>query len=85
MKASLDNESVALVETSTDAGLTVSIDDETGIISFEWDEETHPEYNFIKGFTDESFAIMIREYIDSLGLNLDDPQASDDSTEVPAG
>lgn len=73
------------METSSDAGLTVTFDDETGIFSFEWDDETHPEYNFIKDFTDESFATMMREYIDSLGLNLDDPQASDDSTEVSAG
>ena len=73
------------METSSDAGLTVTFDDETGIFSFECDEETHPEYNFIKDFTDEDFAIMMREYIDSLGLNLDDPQASDDSAEVSAG
>ena len=73
------------MEISTDAGLTVTFDDETGIFSFEWDEETHPEYNFIKDFTDESFATMMRKYIDSLGLNLDDPQASDDSAEVSAG
>ena len=73
------------MEISTDAGLTVTFDDETGIFSFEWDEETHPEYNFIKDFTDEDFAMMMREYIDSLGLNLDDPQASDDSAEVSAG
>jgi len=73
------------METSTDAGLTVSIDDETGIISFEWDEETHPEYNFIKDFTDESFATMLQNYIDSLGLDRNDPQTSDHSTEVQAG
>ena len=85
MKASLDADSAVLVETSTDAGLTVSIDNETGIISFEWDEETHPEYNFIKDFTDESFATMLREYIDSLGLDLNDQETSDHSTEVQAG
>lgn len=51
------------MEISTDAGLTVSFDDETGIFTFEWDEETHPEYNFIKDFTDEDFATMMREYL----------------------
>lgn len=73
------------METSSDAGLTVSIDDETGIISFEWDEETHPEYNFIKDFTDETFATMMREYIEHLGLTDDVQETSDNSTEVPAG
>ena len=51
------------MEISTDAGLTVSFDDETGIFTFEWDEETHPEYNFIKDFTDQDFATMMREYL----------------------
>jgi hypothetical protein len=73
------------METSSDAGLTVSIDDETGIISFEWDEETHPEYNFIKDFTDETFATMMREYIDRLGLTDHVQKTADDSTEVSAG
>ena len=73
------------METSSGAGLTVTFDDETGIISFEWDEETHPEYNFIKDFTDESFATMMRNYMESLDLPPNVTEASDDSTEVPAG
>ena len=73
------------METSTDAGLTVTYDEETGIFSFEWDEETHPEYNFIKDFTDESFATMIREHIAKLGLPDHAQEASDDSTKVQAG
>ena len=70
------------METSSDAGLTVSIDDETGIVSFEWDEETHPEYNFIKDFTDETFATMMREYIDRLGLTDHVQETADDPTKV---
>jgi len=70
------------METSSDAGLTVSIDDETGIVSFEWYEETHPEYNFIKDFTDETFATMMREYIDRLGLTDHVQETADDPTKV---
>jgi len=73
------------METTCDAGLTVTYDEETGIFSFEWDEETHPEYNFIKDFTDESFATMMREYIARIDLEDHEPQASNDSTEVQAG
>lgn len=73
------------METSTDAGLTVTFDDETGIFSFEWDEETHPEYNFIKDFTDESFATMMREYIAKLDLLEDVQETSDNPIEVQAG
>jgi len=73
------------MEISSDAGLTVTYDEETSTFSFEWDEETHPEYNFIKDFTDESFATMMREYIARLDLEHHEPQASNDSTEVQAG
>ena len=73
------------METTCDDGLTVTYDEETSIFSFEWDEETHPEYNFIKDFTDESFATMMREYIARLDLEDHEPQTSNDSTEVQAG
>ena len=73
------------METSSEDGLTVTFDDETNIFSFEWDEETHPEYNFIKDFTDEDFAIMMREYIDRLDLLDHDPETPDNPAEVPAG
>ena len=53
------------MDISSEDGLTVSFDDETGIFSFEWDEETHPEYNFIKDFTNEDFANMMREYLET--------------------
>lgn len=66
------------METSTDAGLTVTFDDETGIFSFEWDEETHPEYNFIKDFTDEDFATMMRDYLDSRDALTDDKEPASD-------
>lgn len=76
---------LAVMEISTQDGLTVTFDDETGVFSFEWDEETHPEYNFIKDFTDESFATMMRNYMESLDLPPNVTEATDDSTEVPAG
>lgn len=65
------------MEISTEDGLTVTFDDETNIFTFEWDEETHPEYNFIKDFTNEDFATMMREYINSQVL-------TDDASDSPA-
>lgn len=53
------------METSSEDGLTVTFDDETGIFTFDWDDETHPEYNFIKDFTDEDFATMMRDYLET--------------------
>ena len=62
------------MEISSEDGLTVSFEDETGIFTFEWDEETHPEYNFIKDFTDEDFATMMREYLATKEADDGDPE-----------
>lgn len=64
------------MEISSDAGLTVTFDDETGIFTFDWDEETHPEYNFIKDFTDEDFATMMREYLETVPSSDNDSEPS---------
>lgn len=50
------------METSTSAGLTVSYEEETSTISFEWDEETHPEYNFLKDLTPELFTAILLQH-----------------------
>lgn len=64
------------MEISSDAGLTVTFDDETGIFTFDWDEETHPEYNFIKDFTNEDFATMMREYLETVPSSDNDSEPS---------
>jgi thiamine pyrophosphate-dependent acetolactate synthase large subunit-like protein len=63
------------METASEDGLTVIFNDETNTFTFEWDEETHPEYNFFKDFTDEDFATMIREYL-ATSESLDDTTQS---------
>ena len=37
-------------------GLQVSFDEESGTFTFEWDEEIHPEYNYLTLMTPEEFS-----------------------------
>lgn len=57
------------METSIEDGLTVSYDEEQGIITFEWNEETHPQYNYLAGLTSEQLSQSIlnlcNEYLDN--------------------
>lgn len=50
------------METSSDYGLTVTFDDETNIITLDWDPETHPEYNIFEDMTSEEFCKILLEY-----------------------
>ena len=67
------------METSSDNGLTVTIDDETNTISLEWDPETHPEYNPLEDLTSEEFCKIIFDYAHTL------VNEKSTTTEIPAG
>jgi hypothetical protein len=41
------------MEFSENDGLLVSFDEESNTFTFEWDEETHPEYSFLRLLTPE--------------------------------
>lgn len=47
-------------------GLLVIYDEESGLITFEWNEETHPQYNYLYGLTEEKFSQMLKEYCEQL-------------------
>ena len=66
------------METSTGHGLTVTIDSETSIISFEWDPNLNPEYNFFESYTNEDFSNMIRDRLTQL-------ENEETGTEIPTG
>lgn len=68
------------METSTDHGLTVIYDEEAGIISFEWDPETHPEYNYLEDLTEDDFHQMLQDYLNNYTKEKEEEQRS--STEV---
>lgn len=54
----------APAESTTLDGLTVSYDEETGTFTFDWDEETHPQYNYLKELTEEMFTEMLMKAIE---------------------
>jgi hypothetical protein len=47
------------VDRSEKDGLVVSIDDETNLITFEWDDETHPQWNFLRELGEEGVTELI--------------------------
>jgi hypothetical protein len=51
------------IEDTEQDGLTVSFDEETCTITFDWNDETHPEYNFLHLLTPEQLSKMLMDQI----------------------
>lgn len=62
-----------LMETTDDSGLRVSYDKENGVITFDWDEETHPEYNFLHLLTPEELSKMLLGKLEMLEASDEEP------------
>ena len=62
-----------LMETTDDSGLQVSYDEENGVITFDWDEETHPEYNFLHLLTPEELSKMLLGKLEMLEASDEEP------------
>ncbi len=54
------------MDTTNDSGLSVSFDEEAGIITLDWDENTHPQWNFLNGMTSDEFCDLLQNYLDEL-------------------
>ena len=50
------------VERSEKDGLVVIIDNETNIITFEWDDETDPQWNFLRELGEEGVTELLMDY-----------------------
>lgn len=61
-----------VMEASEKEGLIVSFDDESSTFSFEWDENTHPEYNYLKDLTSEKFSQILKDYLSHYTEHPDD-------------
>lgn len=61
------------MESSSEDGLTVSYDEESGTITFDWDNETHPEYNFLNLLTPEELSKMLMDRIKELEAEDEEP------------
>jgi hypothetical protein len=50
------------VERSEKDGLVVIIDDEANLITLEWDDETHPQWNFLRELGEEGVTELLIDY-----------------------
>jgi hypothetical protein len=50
------------VERSEKDGLVVIIDDETNLMTLEWDDETHPQWNFLHDLGEEGVTELLIDY-----------------------
>jgi hypothetical protein len=50
------------VERSEKDGLVVIIDDEANLMTLEWDDETHPQWNFLRELGEEGVTELLIDY-----------------------
>lgn len=62
-----------LMETTEDGDLKVSYDEENGVITFDWNEETHPEYNFLHLLAPEELSKMLLDRLEMLEASDEEP------------
>lgn len=53
-------------ESKTDGGLVVTYDEETLTLYFDWNPETHPEYNFLEEMTSSDLIKMVTHYLEAI-------------------
>lgn len=61
------------MESSSDDGLTIIYDEDTSSLTFEWDNETHPEYNFLALLTPEELSKTLMDYLHRLEAEDEEP------------
>ena len=69
------------VERSEEDGLVVIIDDEANLITFEWDDVTHPQWNFLRDLGEEGVNRMLMDHCQQIlseheTKDLHDPEPS---------
>ena len=69
------------VDRSEENGLVVIVDDEANLLTFEWDDETHPQWNFLHELGEDGVTEMLMDYCNQIlseheTKNLHDPGSS---------
>ena len=69
------------VERSEQNGLVVIIDDEASLMTLEWDDETHPQWNFLRDLGEDGVTEMLIDYCNQVlseheTKDLHDPEPS---------
>ena len=50
-------------EAGGEDGLIVTIDDETNILTLEWDPDTHPQWNYLQELGEEGVKELLMNYV----------------------
>jgi hypothetical protein len=50
------------VDRSEGAGLVITVDDEANLITFEWDDETHPQWNILRELGEEGVNQLLMDH-----------------------
>ena len=50
-------------EAGGEDGLIVTIDDGTNILTFEWDPDTHPKWNYLQELGEEGVKELLMDYV----------------------
>ena len=51
-----------MTDTTERDGLTITVDDETNILTFSWDDETHPMWNFLHDLGEEGIRKALTDF-----------------------
>jgi hypothetical protein len=74
-----------VTESSSGEGLTVTYDEDTFTFTFDWNEETHPEYNFLSGWTSQDLTKLVTEYLKQVEAEDHDREQADVQPWGPGG
>jgi len=54
------------VERSEENGLVIIVDDEANLLTFEWDDKTHPQWNFLRELGEDGVTEMLMAYCNQI-------------------
>lgn len=52
----------AKVDRSEEDGLVITVDDEANLITFEWDEKTHPQWNILRELGEDGVNQLLKDH-----------------------
>ena len=55
-----------MTETTERDGLTITVDYKTSILTFDWDDETHPQWNFLHDLGEDGIRKALMNYCTQL-------------------
>ena len=54
------------IDRSEENGLVIIVDDEANLLTFEWDDETHPQWNFLHELGEDGVTELLMNYCNQI-------------------